>query len=77
MRSIQKKLITIIDGMARVTKPGLRKCGECGKPTDSYLLWADGRGTWPGCTDCRQLIESEIKTKSGKLACIVGWRKYP
>ena len=53
---------------------GSLRCGNCGKPTNSYLLWADGRASWPGCSQCRRTIVEEIKQKNGKWACIVGWR---
>jgi hypothetical protein len=68
--------ITFTDGMARVKKSGPRKCSYCKALTPQYLLWADGRATWPACSKHKLRAEKDIK-KNGKWACIVGWRKYP
>ena len=51
-------------------------CINCGYPTNSYLLWADGRACVPGCRSCRKVIVANIKRINGKWAEIVGWRTY-
>jgi hypothetical protein len=70
-------VIQVVDGMAKVTQPGQRACGECGKPTWWYLLWADGRATWPACEGCKTKVRRQIERDNGEWACVVGWRKYP